>query len=436
MATEAEAQAPAQSRGLTAAEAAALGARTRYRVLGGIMVALGLVGFWLFTQGIRADELSTFGLNQGGTTSAAKLPDLLLPTFATVAALSLLSVGLGAYQLWRSFGRRSTAMLGLVVLFFIIAFLTWATADKSLNLVGMLKGALLRAVPLTLGALSGILSERAGVVNIAIEGLMLSAAFMGVVVASATGSLWIGLLAAILTGALLALVHAVLSIRYKVDQVISGVVINIFSAGMTSFLSSRFLSEPQYAYLNSSGIFPTWAIPLLSRIPIIGGIFFESNLFTYGMFVMLVVVHLALFYTRWGLRTRAVGEHPKAADTLGINVYRMRYLAVCTSGALAGIGGAYLSVGYVGSFTENMTSGRGFIALAAVIFGKWRPSGMVGACLLFGFASALGDNLQTSAGISADFTAMLPYILTLVELVGFVGRSIPPRAVGIPYQRQ
>jgi simple sugar transport system permease protein len=287
----------------------------------------------------------------------------------------------------------------------------------------MLKNSLLRAVPLTLGALSGILAERAGVVNVAIEGMMLSAAMTGVIAASAAGNLWFGLVAAILTGGLLGLVHGVLSIKYKIDQVISGVVINIFSVGITSFLSAKFL-QGTFSNLNNSGTFPTVPIPLLSKIPVIGGIFFETNFFTYAMFFFIIVVHVALYYTRWGLRTRAVGEHPKAADTLGINVFRTRYVAVILSGMMAGLAGAYFTLGSVGRFDEVMTAGRGFISMAAVIFGNWNPFGAFGASLIFGFADALQGRLAIlRVPIPSQFLLMAPYIATMIALAGLVGRA-------------
>jgi simple sugar transport system permease protein len=430
-------------RALTPAEAAELAARTRYRVLGGIMLFLGVAILWLFVPGIGGEVISTFGLNQGGVTAAVQLPDLELPTLATVVVLGAASLGLGLYQVWRGFGRWSTTVLGLAILFFIFAFLTWATADRSISLAGMLKNSLLRAVPLTLGALSGILSERAGVVNIAIEGMMLASALAGVVVASwarVSGidpdlSLWLGLFAAILTSALLALVHGILSIRYKVDQIISGVVINIFSVGITSFLSAKFL-QSAFPELNNSGIFPTWQVPGLSRLPFVGGIFFESNLFTYAMYIFLIVVHVALFYTRWGLRTRAVGEHPKAADTLGINVFRTRYIAVILSGMMAGVAGAYFTLGSVGRFDEVMTAGRGFISLAAMIFGNWNPFGAFGASLIFGFADALQGRLAIlRVPIPSQFLLMAPYIATMIALAGLVGRATPPAADGQPYEK-
>lgn len=427
-------QARAVHRTLTPAEAAELATRTRYRVLGLIMLALGAAGLLLFARGLDPALLSTFRLNTGGVSSAVQLPDLQLPSLTLVSVLSAAILFLGGFQLARGFKRWSTLVLGVTILLFIASFLTWATADNSINLAGLLKTTLLRAVPLTLGALSGILSERAGVVNIAIEGMMLAGAMTGCIVASATDNLWLGLITSILTGALLALFHAILSIRYKVDQVISGVVINIFSVGITSFVSAKFLQE--FGDLNNSGIFPTWSIPGLARLPFVGGILFETNLFTYAMYGLLILVHVALFYTRWGLRTRAVGEHPKAADTLGINVFRTRYIAVLLSGMVAGLGGAYFTLGSVGRFDEVMTAGRGFISLAAMIFGNWNPFGAFGASLIFGFADTLQGNLAIlRVPIPSQFLLMAPYIATMVALAGLVGRATPPAADGQPYDK-
>jgi simple sugar transport system permease protein len=282
------------------------------------------------------------------------------------------------------FGRRTNTILGLVAAFFIFGFLTWAAAGKSMNLAGLLNTTLSKAVPLTLGALSGVLCERAGVVNIAIEGMMLSGALVSTLAGSISGSLWVGLLAAVLTGTLLGLVHAVLSIKYMTDQIISGTVINIFATGITSFISAKFLQTN--LALNDPGIFRPIEIPLLVKIPIIGPILFNNNLFVYAMFIFLFVLTVGLFYTRWGLRLRSVGEHPKAADTLGINVFRTRYMAVLLGGAMAGFAGAYFTIGSVGRFDEVMTAGRGFISLAAMIFGNWTPIGSFSAGLLFGFA--------------------------------------------------
>ncbi|MBI3177503.1 MAG: ABC transporter permease [Chloroflexi bacterium] len=408
---------------------------TRNRIFGVVFVLLALATYWLFAQGVGPESVSTFGLNQGNVAAADRVPDWVIPSYGTAMLLAVTSAGIGAYQLARGFGRATSVMLGLIALFFIFSCLTWATRDQSINLAGMLKTMVTRAVPLTLGALSGILCERAGVVNIAIEGMMLGAAMMAALVASASHSLWVGLIAAILTGATLAFVHAVLSIRYKVDQIISGTVINIFATGMTSFISSKFLQV--YQDLNNPGTFTAYPIPGLSRIPFIGGIFFDSNIFTYGAYTLLIVVHVGLFYTRWGLRARAVGEHPRAADTLGINVFRTRYVNVVLGGMMAGFAGAYFTLGSVGRFDEVMTAGRGFIALAAMIFGKWTPFGAFGASLIFGFSESLQGKLAIlKVPIPSQFLLMAPYVVTMIALAGLIGRATPPAADGQPYEKQ
>jgi simple sugar transport system permease protein len=407
----------------------------RARIYGVAFILIALATYWLFAQGVDPAAVSTYGLNQGNVPAEERLPDWIIPTFGTISFLAVVSAGIGAYQLARGFGRYTSLMLGLIVLFFIFAFLTWATRDQSINLAGMMRNMVLRAVPLTLGALSGILCERAGVVNIAIEGLMLSGAMMAALIGSVTGSLWMGVLAATLTGGLLALVHAVLSIHYKVDQVISGTVINIFSAGITSYASSKFLQV--YQELNNPGTFTNVPIPILSKIPFIGGILFDSNIYTYGAYILLGVIHLGLFYTRWGLRVRAVGEHPKAADTLGVNVFRVRYINVVLGGLVAGFAGSYFTLGSVGRFDELMTAGRGFIALAAMIFGKWTPFGAAGASLIFGFAEALQGRLAIlKVPIPSQFLLMAPYIATMIALAGLIGRATAPAADGVPYEKQ
>jgi ABC-type uncharacterized transport system permease subunit len=418
----------------TPAQLAAMAERRRHRIIGTIMVLLGFAGLVLFANNADPAAVSTFGLNTGRT-AVIRLGDLVVPTQATVIALSSLCLFIGGYQIIRGFGKSTNAVFGLIILFFIASFLVWATGDKSINLAAMINSTLLRAVPLTLGALSGVMSERAGVVNIAIEGMMLSGALVATITGSLAGSLWVGVAGAVLTGVLLSLFHAVLSIRYKVDQIISGTVINIFSVGITSFISAKFLSE--FPRLNNPGIFRSEPVPLLSAIPILGPIFFDNNFFVYAMFALLIVVHVALFYTRWGLRTRAVGEHPKAADTLGINVFRTRYTAVLLSGALAGFAGAYFTLGSVGRFDEGMTAGRGFIALAAMIFGNWTPFGAFGAALIFGFADSLQSRLAIlNVPIPSQFLLMAPYIATMIALAGLIGRTTPPAADGKPYEKQ
>jgi simple sugar transport system permease protein len=319
---------------------------------------------------------------------------------------------------------------------FIAAFLIWATKDKSFNLVGMLSSTLGRATPIALAALCGVISERAAVVNIAIEGIMLMAAMTAVVAGSLTHSLVIGLIVGILTGGAVAAVHAVLVIRFKVDQIVSGVAINIFGSGITSFISSRYL-ESNIDLLNNSGTFQVISIPLLSKIPILGPILFENSPFVYLTLLLVVLLYVLLFYTPWGLRTRAVGEHPKAADTLGINVFMTRYVNVILGGMIAGLGGAYFTVGSVGRFDQDMTAGKGFIGLAAMIFGKWNPIGAFLSSLLFGFADSLQVKMQIlSVPIPSQFLAMAPYIVTMIVLTGVVGRAVPPAADGTPYEKQ
>jgi simple sugar transport system permease protein len=405
---------------------------TRQRVMGILFLLLGAAIWIFFSRGVEAGVDTTFKLVPGGFDS--NLPDWTLPTMLTLNILALVSAFLGGVQLVRGFGHRTNAILGIVSAFFIFAFLVWAAADKSMNLAGLLNTTLSKAVPLTLGALSGVLCERAGVVNIAIEGMMLAGAMVGALVGSIAG-LWIGLLAAVLAGVLLGLVHAVLSIKYKTDQIISGTVINIFAGGMTAFLSSKFL-QPNQA-LNDPGVFSPIEIPLLSRIPILGPILFDNNLFVYAMFIFLIVLHVGLFYTRWGLRLRSVGEHPKAADTLGIDVFKTRYMAVLLGGAMAGFAGGFFTLGSVGRFDEFMTAGRGFIALAAMIFGNWTPFGSFGASLLFGFADSLAGKLAIlGVRIPSEFLLMAPYVATMIVLAGVVGRGQMPAADGQPYEKE
>ncbi|MGA7193125.1 MAG: ABC transporter permease, partial [Anaerolineales bacterium] len=307
---------------------------------------------------------------------------------------------------------------------------------NSFSLVGMLGTTLISATPIALAALCGVMSERAAVVNIAIEGILLISAQTAVVAATVTHNLYIGLVVAILTGAAVAAIHAVLVIRFRVDQIVSGTAINIFATGATSFIA-KFYLEKDINLLNNSGTFPALPIPLLSKIPILGPILFNNDLIFYMTLVLVILVHFVLFYTPWGLRTRAVGEHPKAADTLGINVYLMRYVNVILGGMIAGVGGAYFTIGSVGRFDQNMTNGKGFIGLAAMIFGNWNPIGAYLASLLFGFADSLQLKMEIlSTPIPSDFLAMAPYIVTIIVLTGVIGRAIPPAADGKSYEKQ
>lgn len=400
--------------------------------MGLVFLALAVVIFLMFSGSVDPGAETRFVLNPGGREFA--IPDWIFNSANVLNILSGVCAVAAGFQLARGFGKRTNLVLGLISGAFIFGFLAWAASGQSLNMAGLLKSTLQRAVPITLGALSGVLCERSGVVNIAIEGMMLTGAMVGALVGSLT-NLWIGLIAAILAGALLAAIHAVLSIKYKTDQIVSGTVINIFAIGITSFISSKFLQR--YQDLNNSGVFPSWEIPILSKIPFIGPIFFDHNIFMYGLFVLLILLHVGLFYTRWGLRVRSVGEHPKAADTLGINVFRTRYMSVILGGMVAGFGGAYFTLGSVGRFDEVMTAGRGFIGLAAMIFGNWRPFGAFGAGLLFGFADMLASKLAIlGVRIPSEFLLMAPYIATMIVLAGVVGRSQVPAADGKPYEKE
>ncbi|MBN1370316.1 MAG: ABC transporter permease [Anaerolineaceae bacterium] len=407
---------------------------TRQRWMGVVEIGMAVLILIFFTLKVQPGSTSTFNMTPGGITRGVA-GDWVVPALGTLIFLTVVAFLLGVYQFVRGFGKWTNGVLGIIVAFFVFGFLVWASAGKSLNLSGMLSAAVLLGVPIILGAFSGVISERAGVVNIAIEGLMLMAAMVGALVGSVTQSIWWGLLGAIVSSVLLALVHGVLSIKYKINQIISGTVINIFSTGMTSYLSSKFMQT--YQNLNNPPIFPRIPIPLLADIPIIGPLFFNTNIFVYLTFILLIVIQVALFSTRWGLRLRSVGEHPKAADTLGINVIRTRYVAVILSGVVAGIGGAFFTLGSVGRFDEMMTAGKGFIGLAAMIFGNWTPIGAFLAGLMFGFADSVATKLSIlGTGIPTQFMAMAPYLTTMIVLAGLVGRGQVPAADGEPYTKE
>lgn len=298
------------------------------------------------------------------------------------------------------------------------------------------QNALQFAALLLLPALGGTISERSGVVNIAMEGMMLVGAYTGVAVAVTTNNVWLGLLGAIVCGGLISLLHAAVSINFKANQVISGIAINIIALGLTNYL--LFVQTPNgagFSALAANLRLPNFSWAPLSHIPFLGPVLFQQNIVFYLAIVILVGIHFLLFRTNIGLRIRAVGEHPQAADTAGVNVRLVRYCCVVGSGLLSGLAGAFLSLGIVGIFNSNMTDGRGFIALAAVIFGKYTPLGAAGACLIFGLGEALAYSAPLQqAGIDTNIISTVPYVLTLVALVGFVGRTIAPAADGFPYE--
>ncbi|MCC6147493.1 MAG: ABC transporter permease [Anaerolineaceae bacterium] len=405
---------------------------TRERVMGLVFLTLAFCIFFFFSRDTAAGQMTKFELTPGGL--ATVLPAWVLPTMSTLNILAIFAAVLGGVQLARGFKHYTNWVLALVVAFFVFGFLVWAAAGKSLNIGGLLATTLSKSVPITLGALSGILGERAGIINIAIEGMMLTGAMVGTLVGSLTNS-WLGLVGATLTGGLMGLLLGVLSIKYKANQIIAGTVINILATGLTSYISAKFMQR--YMEINNPQIFKSFPIPGLADIPFLGQILFNNNLFVYALFLFLILLQLGLFYTRWGLRMRAVGEHPKAADTLGINVIRTRYFSVMLGGMMAGFGGAYFTLGSVGRFDEMMTAGRGFIGLAAMIFGNWMPFGAFGAGLLFGFADSLASRLAIlQIDIPSQFLLMAPYVATMIVLAGVVGRGQAPASEGIPYEKE
>lgn len=399
-----------------------------------VEIGIALLIFFAFALKIAPDVKTNFVMTPGGITQGT-MQDVILPSRLTLLILAALALIIGLVQLFKGFQKQTNLMVGITGFVLIMSFLVWQGAGKSLNLGGMLNSAVLLAVPITLAAFAGILSERCGIVNIAIEGMMLFAAMTGTIIGSLTDSLILGVLGAIVGALALAAIHAMLSIKYKINQTISGTVINIFSAGITAYVSQKFLQVNEA--INTPPLFSRVPIPVLADIPFLGPILFNTNVFVYLLMIILVILQFALFSTRWGLRLRSVGEHPKAADTLGINVNRLRWMGVLLSGAIAGLAGAFFTLGSVGRFEEGMTAGKGFIGIAAMIFGNWNPIGSLGAGLLFGFADAIGSKLSIlGSGIPTQFMAMAPYLITMIVLAGFIGKGQAPAAAGTPYDKE
>jgi simple sugar transport system permease protein len=351
-------------------------------------------------------------------------------------ALATILVAIAFWLAYR-FQKLPLWAIGIFALLALAGFLAWAAAGSIgfINVVGLLSGSIMVAIPLIFGALGGVIGERSGVVNIAIEAQLLMAAFTGAVTGSITGNAWVGLLAAMVAGLAVAALLGVFAIKYKVDQVIVGVVLNVLVAGITTFLWRAWLQTDSTALNRTDMIrFQSIRIPGLSSIPIIGPALFDQNIIVYLMYLAVAGVWFGLYRTKWGLRTRAVGEHPKAADTVGIKVQRTRWIAVLLAGAIVGIGGASYTLVTNSSFEREMTAGFGFIALAAVIFGNWNPVRASFAGLLFGFAINLRVALQAvGSPVPSQFMLMVPYVVTLIAVAGLVGRSRAPAAVGSAY---
>lgn len=386
----------------------------------------------LFLLGAR-DGVTTFRLSGGEALFA--LGDVSVPSGPAVWIVLVLLVGLTALAAWDAWSYRAPRLwvsiaYGVLALF---AFLTWAGAGGLVPVISLLAGALSISVPIVFGAMGGVIGERVGVVNVAIEGQLLLGAFSAAVLGSVTGNAYVGLIGAMIGGVLVSLVLAVFSIKYIVEQVIVGVVLNVLVSGLTGFLYGILL-VPNEELLNRPATFPRLPIPGLVEIPVLGPVLFNQPFIVYLMYVTVALVAWGLYRTRWGLRVRAVGEHPQAADTVGIKVNPTRFWNVTLAGVVAGTGGAYFTLVSVPQFGEEMTAGLGFIALAAVIFGRWDPIRAALAALLFGFATNL-QNLLTVLGspIPGQFMQMLPYAVTILAVAGFVGQSRGPAAAGKPY---
>jgi general nucleoside transport system permease protein len=404
----------------------------------GTLVLFGLVDvliFGLFShKGDAAFALSLSGAKV--TVPAVRIP--AGPTAYILGAASIL-IGIARGTVTNSPVLRRLS-IGAVLFFFVISMLVWSVTGSwangiPVNVITLLQGTLAASIPLVLGALAGCMGERAGVINIAIEGQLLLGAFMAAIVASTVGSIWVGLIGGSLAGGLVGLVLALFAIRFLVDQIILGVVLNLLISGITGYLYDRLMVVNANTYNNAATFSPV-KIPVLGDIPVIGPILFDSTIFLYLTYIAIILVQVGLFSTRWGLRVRAVGEHPTAADTVGIKVLGIRYGNLIMGGLLAGIGGAYLTIGSVGTFSKDMSSGLGYIALAAMIFGRWTPLGATAAALLFGFTTALSSFLGSiTVPISPFILGMAPYVATIIAVAGLVGRVMAPAADGKPYLR-
>ncbi len=411
----------------------------RVRILRGVgLIVTGLVIFFAWGLGAKNGE-AAFQVSQAF--DKYQIPIMRFPGGGVAMGMGVIVVALGVGQILVGYRRVwwHTAV-GVSAFLFVLGFLCWmATGDPTnpLGLTGMVQQTIVSALPFILGALAGIVCERSGVINVAIEGQMLVGAFAGALFASSAGSLGIGVVAAMLGGAVIAVLLAVFAIRYLVNQVVLGVVLNAFALGLTNLGYQSLMQTDPNSYNTGNTLSPI-KIPLLGDIPIIGQALFDVNIITYLTYGLIVVIDVGLFRTRWGLRTRAVGEHPRAADTVGIRVRGTRYRNVIIGGLIAGLAGAALTVGGSGAFNENISSGKGFIALAAVIFGRWSPRGAIAAALLFGFT----DELQTlvtavtpPVTIPSAFLSMAPYVVTVIAVAGFVGRVQAPAADGEPYTK-
>jgi simple sugar transport system permease protein len=378
------------------------------------------------------ETIGRVGIFVGLAAFVVALPPFRANAWWVPMLIGLCAIAIGVWVLARGSRRPGWTAIGFGIVGIGLGVLATQASMANLDQVvvwsALLSATLVWATPLTYAAIGGMFSERSGVVNIGLEGMMLSGAFFAALGADKFGNWWMGVVTAALAGAALAAVHAFMAIQLRSDQIVSGFAINFLALGVTGYFFIDIYGEN-----GTPGNLPR--IPDVN-INFLGSVFGHLNLMIWVSFLLLIVAHITLFRTPIGLRIRSVGEHPRAADTVGISVYATRYAAVILSGILAALGGAYLSIGYLGSFSENMTAGRGYIALAAVIFGNWRPFGAFGAALLFGGSTALSFRLAQPWGNASVLFQALPYVLTLIAVTGVIGRAIPPAAVGRPYVKQ
>lgn len=406
----------------------------KYPIVYGVLALLALA---VFGFGAPGDAQTTFAFT--APDAFISLPDLVVASKITAIVVGVILLALAGFSLWATRARAEVGVwlpLAFGVLF-VFVFLTWAGAGRGvIATTSLLAGGLALSVPLIFGAMCGLVGERSGIINIAIEGQLLAGAFLAAVVASVAKNPYAGLVAAPLAGAIVGAILVFFAVKYWVNQIIIGVVLNVLVVGLTNFLFSTLLTQNQELW-NTRQALPALPIPLLSEIPVLGPVFFKQNVLVYLMYVVVIVLHVAVFRSKWGLRMRAIGEHPRAADTVGINVNRGRVLNTIFAGAIAGLGGAFFTIGSGLAFGKEMTAGQGYIALAAMILGKWNPFGALFAAILFGFTKNLGNSLSAiGAPIPQDLLFMLPYIVTIFAVAGFVGQVRPPAAEGIPYSKQ
>ncbi len=404
-------------------------------ILLAVMAAVALFGFAL----TGTDARSAFDLSQ--ESDRIQLAPLTFQSLPVLWALGALLAALAGFAFWRmnSTGTVPGWVLAVGAFLLLASFLVWLVAGsgaKHLSLAGLFITAMPIIVPIAFGSLSGVLGERAGVVNIAIEGQLLAGAFSAALVSSLTQNAYAGVAAAAVSGGVVAALLALFAIRYQVNQIIVGVVLNVLVSGLTGFFFDALMREDGTAKYNTPKGLDAVPIPVLKDIPILGPTFFNQSLLGYALLAAVAVTWFALFKTRWGLRVRAVGEHPKAADTLGVNVNRTRWRNVLLGGLVAGLGGSYFTLVATSAFSKEMTGGLGFIALAAMIFGRWNPVGAFFAAVLFGVAGNLASIVSIAKSpVDSSYLAMLPYALTILAVSGLVGRTRPPAASGEPYTK-